>query len=365
MRNSFGLALLLAAAAAAQTRLDPRSTMHITFPDDSPVTVVSADWGESTASARGGALLLDLRTSLSLRNSSNRHVRGVTLLVTAQEVTPGGKASVSVPSLNIAPNENFPVRIDLSLLRPLQAGAGPLVEIGLDGVLFDDLSFYGPNRLNCRRSMTVWELEARRDRKYFRDLLDQGGPNALRQGMLASLARQAERAGSGARIAQAGPATNVGSEREVRLAFVRAPGAPVEPVGGLARVARDQLRRPRIYLRNVTDKPVRALEIGWMVKDSAGREFVSGAIPIELSLEPRQSTNVLQDTAFKFSQSNGRPIAISEVSAFVNSVEFADGAMWVPRRGPRPLTSSPEEQRLAEMYRKRGLDAVAEELKKF
>ena len=125
-------------------KLDPRSTMHITFPEDSPVTVVSADWGESNASARGGAMLLDLHTSLSLRNSGSRRIRGITLLVSAQDVTPGGKASVSVPSLNAGPGDNFPIRIDLRLLRPLQAGNGPLVEIGLDGILFDDLIVLRP-----------------------------------------------------------------------------------------------------------------------------------------------------------------------------------------------------------------------------
>jgi hypothetical protein len=42
-------------------------------------------------------MLLDLHTALSLRNTGGRRIRGITLLVTAQEVTPGGKASVSVP----------------------------------------------------------------------------------------------------------------------------------------------------------------------------------------------------------------------------------------------------------------------------
>jgi hypothetical protein len=32
--------------------------------------------------------------------------------VLAQEVTPGGKASVAVPSLNVASGETFPVRVD-------------------------------------------------------------------------------------------------------------------------------------------------------------------------------------------------------------------------------------------------------------
>ena len=31
-------------------------------------------------------------------------------------------------------------------MRPAQAAAGPLVEVNLDGVLFQDLSFYGPDR---------------------------------------------------------------------------------------------------------------------------------------------------------------------------------------------------------------------------
>ncbi len=51
----------------------------------------------------------------------------------------------------------------------------------LDGILFDDLSFYGPDNLHSRRTMTVWELEARRDRQYFRKLLDQPGGRAQLQ----------------------------------------------------------------------------------------------------------------------------------------------------------------------------------------
>src|SRR4051812_46898180 len=183
IRAVVGAVVLVSSASAQSGRLDPRSTMHITLPEDSPVTVMSADWGESTFNPRGGAMLLDLHTSLSLRNSSSRRIRGVTLLVQSQDFTPGGKASVSVPSLNVQPGENFPVRIDLRLLRPLTAGTGPMVEIQLDGVLFEDLSFYGPNKLNSRRSMTVWELEARRDRQYYHKVLESKGREALRTAM--------------------------------------------------------------------------------------------------------------------------------------------------------------------------------------
>ena len=99
-----------------------RSAARSTFLPDSPVTLVSADWGESSATARGGAFLLDVHAALSLRNSSQRRIRAVTLAVLAQEVTPGGKGSVSIPSLDVAPGETFPVPIDLPLLRPLGAG---------------------------------------------------------------------------------------------------------------------------------------------------------------------------------------------------------------------------------------------------
>jgi len=46
-------------------------------------------------------------------------------------------------------------------------------------------------------------------------------------------------------------------------------------------------------------------------------------------------------------------------------VEFADGTMWVPERSTRWPTPSPEEQRLAEIYRKKGIDALAQELSRF
>jgi hypothetical protein len=366
MPSKYVAALLLAASFAfAQTRLDPRSTMHITLPEDSPVTVLGADWGESTATARGGAMLLDLHTSLSLRNSSGKTIRGITMLVQAQEVTPGGKASVSVPSIHVGPNENFPVRIDLRLLRPLQSGSGPLVEISLDGVLFDDLSFYGPNKLNSRRSMTVWELEARRDRQHFKQVLESKGRDGLRSEMLMSLDRQADRREMDARVAQSGRSTTTGTERQIQLAFLQAPNSPVFADAGMVRIAENEARSPRMGIRNRSDRAVRAFEMGWLLKDGRGREFVAGATPLDLNLQPHAKTTVVQDATFKFTQSGGAPISVQEMTAFVTSVEFADGSVWVPTRSSRWPTPSPEEQRLSEIYRKRGIEALVQELSRF
>jgi hypothetical protein len=180
---------LFAGALSAQTL-----SRKIDMGKDSPVTLVSDNWGDSNATPRGGAYLVDVHASLALRNSGQRRIRSVTLAVYAQEVTPGGKGSVSVPSLDVAPGDTFNVRVDMPLLRPLGApGSGPAVEVRLDGVLFDDLGFYGPDQLHSQRTMTMWEMEARRDRKYFKQILEASGPSGLQKEILGSLSRQADR----------------------------------------------------------------------------------------------------------------------------------------------------------------------------
>src|SRR5260221_4748549 len=158
---------------AQDTPLDPHSSIAISFPPDSPVTLVSSDVGESRASARGGAMVLDLHMALRLRNGSGRRVRGLTMIVSAQEVTPGGKGSVAVPCLDVAAGEVFHLPINIRLLRTLQVQGGPLVQVRLDGVLVNDYSFYMPDLLDSRPSMMVSETEADRARKHFKSILAQ------------------------------------------------------------------------------------------------------------------------------------------------------------------------------------------------
>jgi len=340
----------------------------IDLPADSPITLVSADWGDSKATPRGGAYLVDVHAALSLRNSSQRRIRAVTMVVVAQDVTPGGKGSVSPSSLDVAPNETFPLRIDLQLLRPLGAGqGGPGVEVTLDGVLFDDLNFYGPDKLHSRRTMTVWELEARRDRRYFKTLLERAGREALQNEMLNSLAREAERPRPGVQFAR-GRATNTDSEREVKFAFLELPDAPIEPMGGLAHIAGNEARAPRVEVRNRSERAIRYLEIGWIVKDQQGHEFLAALMPADLNLGPGRIGQVVQDAALRFPERT----SVEAMTGYVASVEFADGSYWVPSRTSledpklrRLVAPSPEEQRLASIYRKKGLGALVEELKKF
>jgi hypothetical protein len=373
-RNKVAILTALFAAlplVQAQDGVLDRTSVKINLPPDSPVALVSADWGESRATARGGAIMLDLHTALTLRNSGQRRIRGVTLLVQAQAVTPGGKGSVSVPSLNIGAGEIFPVRIDLTLLRPLQQGSGPLVEVTLDGVLFEDLSFYGPDRLNSRRTMTVWELEAQRDRRYFQAMLESQGAEGLQREILASLSRQSERPRVNVQMAR-GRATNVDPGQEVQLSFVKFPDSPVEAVSGVVHVAGNEARAPRVSIRNRSNRAVRHLELGWIFSDRGGQEFLSGSVPSGVDLGPGQQVEVAQDTSLKLSHGRGRPVAIDGITGFVSSVEFADGKMWIPSRASlsdprldRVLAPSPEEQRLTGLYRRKGLPALIEELKKF
>ena len=111
---------LLAQTPALRAGGDASSSVRIDLPADSPVTLISASTGQSQVTPRGGMLVLDLHMSLTLRNSASRAVRGVVLLITAQEFTPGGKGAVARPCIDIPPGQNFTLPVDLKLAKPVQ-----------------------------------------------------------------------------------------------------------------------------------------------------------------------------------------------------------------------------------------------------
>jgi hypothetical protein len=299
----------------------------------------------------------------------------VTLRVVSQEVTMGGKASVTVQNVNIAPGEVFPVRIDTQLVRPNQISRGKLVQVDLDGVLFHDLSFYGPDRLNSRRYMTACELEAQRDREYFKRILAQGGVSGLRQRMLESIARQSVppltvKVRRGPAVTSAA----IASEHSEVFAFVQFPDSPVEPLAGSAQLAGNEARAPQIEVRNRSSKAVKYVELGWLVSDQSGRQYMAGLVPSsdpDLLLTPGQKARVLQESTLNFT-SNGQPVRVQKMTGYISQVEFADGKVWVPNRQnlenpllTKVLAPSAEEQRLGDIYLRKGLDVLVEELKKF
>src|SRR5271157_4018841 len=355
MRLAIGAFLGAATLLAQDVPLDPRSSISIGFAKDSPVAVLNVATGESRATG----------------------IHGVTLRVVAQEVTLGGQASVSMPSLNVGPGEVVPVRIDRPLLRPTQVAGGALVQIYLDGVLFQDLSFYGPDRLNSRRTMTAWEMEAQRDREHFKRVLAQNGPDGLRHEMIESLARQAERPLLDVRVARGGPAVSSAAapaERQEQFAFLKFPDSPVELVEGSAQLAGNEVRSPSIQVLNKSDKAIKYVELGWLVRDQKGQQYMAASLPAAdpaLHLLPGRTASVLQETALRFTRS-GQPVSIQGMTGFVSQVQFADGKVWIPSRqnlenAPllKVLPPSNEEQRLSDLYRTKGIGALMEELKKF
>jgi hypothetical protein len=342
---------------------------RVDLPKDSPVSLLSSDPSGSVESVRGGASVVDVRVALILRNSGQQRIRGITMVVLAQDVTPGGKASVTVPSLNVAPGETFPVHVDLRLLRPVQPGDA-VVQIGLDGVLFDDLAFYGPNHLDSRKALMVYELEARRDRRYLRALLDAGGPVRLQQEMLAAMSRRADTPGIEVQMVHGRP-SNVDPERPVQFAFVEFPDAPVGSPGGVAQVRGNEAVAPSIPVYNRSDREIRSVEIGWILHDQQGRDFLAGSVPSSVQLAPGEKREMPQDAVLRFSSHTGQPMSITGMTGFVSNVEFADGHVWIPSRAEldnprlsRALAPSPEQDRLLQIYRRKGLKALVEELKK-
>lgn len=373
--------LLNAAGLAAQDlTLDPQTSVQVTLRNDSPVTLISTSMGESRAAARGAALVLDLHVLLTLRNASPNRIRGLVLSVVSQEATVGGKGSVSWPSLNVGPGEAFPVRIDLQLMRPTQVAASPLVKVELDGVLFHNLAFFGPDKLHSQRTLTAFEMEAQRDRENLKRVLAQSGTQGLQQAMLEIQSRVDDRPQLNVRLVRrrvlsgAGAAV-AGGVRTEQFAFLKFPNAPVEPVDGWAELSSrgDVAHAAHIEVRNRSTKPVRYVEMGWLVSDQ-NQQYVAASLPPsgpELLLRPNDTARVDQDTELRFSR-NGEPVSIRDMKGFVSQVEFTDGKVWVPSRQDlasesllKVLPPSPEEQRLADLYTKKGLTALLEELKKF
>ncbi len=356
---------LLAAACLAVLCLGQPGPFRAEMPAGSPVELVSADWGPSSAAARGGAMLVDLHASLVLRNSSPRRIRAISLRVVAQEATPGGRGAVTRPSLDVAPGEEFPLRIDMRLMRPLTVQAGPVVEVTLDGVLFDDLTFYGPNRMNVRRTMLAWEMEARRDRQMLASLLEGGGPEALRARLLETLARPAAGTMMPVQVVRGtAPAASAEAGRTVELAALRLPEAPVELVSGEAVLAGAEARAPRVEIANRGSRPVRYVELGWLAPDSSGKLSPAGTLPAEIHLPPGAKSTVRGETRVRFSR------AVESLTVYPALVEFENGEVWVPTAAAwgqpelrQALPASGEMARLAELYRKRGLEAVIQQLR--
>jgi hypothetical protein len=372
--RAFALAAIsLAGACGAE---NGGQWLGVQFPSDSPVLFVSFNMGPSTVRPRGVSMALDLHASLVLRNIGDKTISGLTLRVEAEDLKPSGKGSVIMPSLNVQPGEVFPVRIDMELLRPFNVpkSNSALVQVSLDCALFGDLSAYGPDKLHSRRALLVFELEAKRDRRYLARLLEDGRLPELREELNFGL-QDLNPQQLGLELLRA-PSPDSRGEKPVSVSPVSFRSSPVQPLRGAAQVAGNEVRGPRVEVRNISRKAVRSIGMGWIVRDDRGREFVAGSAPSALDLAPVATASMVEPGTLRFSRPTGQPMMIGGLMAFVNDVEFADGKLWIPSRSDieeatndpvlrRELASSPEQQRLTEIYRKKGMSGLSEELQRF
>jgi hypothetical protein len=353
--------------------------LHIEFPVDSPLRLVDTDWGRSRIVQRGSAATAELHLVLRLENRASQAIHGITLLFVTQDFAPGGKASITLPGLRLAPGETFPAKVDLRLLQPIAAGGQPRVSVRLDGVLFADLSFRGENTLNSRRLLSALELEIQQDRRHARDLLRANGRDALAREMREILARREQSPRVDLQWARRGRTTALPASEPVRFAFLHVPDSPLRPVEGTIRIAANEAVEPSIRVQNRSGREIRYAEIGWIIRDLEGREFYAGTLPAspaDFELKPSGETLVKQDGVLRFSERrsvNGRmqdvPVRLGEMVGYVSQVQFADGSIWMPNRyqastpsAIRSLRLSPEQQRLASLYAREGLDAVVKDL---
>ena len=354
---------------------DPEVAVEI--PASVPLEVVASNFEESDFEPRGGALVIELAGSVRFRHTGPNAVRALTLAVDAGRGGLGGRAAVARPSLNARNGDEFDIRINLRLVRPLPVSGGPAVRIATDAVLFDTLAAAGPNRLNAIDKMKTRELEARRDREFFRSRWMAGGREALATAMQASLRRQAARPRLGIRLAGDGPATaeRRSSPREIRLALTQDELAPLAFERGTALVTGVVSDSPRILVRNRTDRTIRRFDIGWLVRDSEGTLYSVGSVPAEgdLRLDAGERAEIGAVGRFEI-----RPVAvegqrrIERMGVYLRSAQMDDGSVWIPSRealeASRLLDAVPvsaEELRLTQLYRERGPAAVVEELRRF
>jgi len=374
--RKFGAVLLFCCTLPVFAQSEGGRWLDVDFPRDSPVLTVSFSLGPATTVRPLGASMgLDLHASLLLRNTGTKTISGLTLRVEAQDLNPSGKGSVTVPSLQVRPGEVFPVSINLRLQRPFSVGRneGAVVQVSLDCALFADFSAYGPDQLHSRRALMVYELEARRDRRYLAELLQAGRWTRIREELNFGL--------PDLRLPQLGfellRGAAAGAQRESALPVgtMSFPSAPVQAMSGAAQVAGNEVRAPRIEIKNMSQRPVRSVDMGWIVRDEQGRDFVAGSVPSQVKLDGVEAGTITEPGTLRFSRGAGQPLIIGALLAFVNDVEFADGKLWIPSRNDielatsdpilrRALTNSPEQQRLAEIYRRKGSPGLENELKR-
>ena len=163
-------------------------------------------------------------------------------------------------------------------------------------------------------------------------------------------------------------------EHVMRCAMLRLQGSLCILEGGTALIRGVIADAPRFRLRNRARQGVRHFEIAWLVRDARGTVYSVGSAPVDQldRVGPQERFETRADGRFRIHPvAAGRPPAIEAVSAYLRSAQLDDGSVWVPSRQALQASNlieavpvSAEEQRLSQLYRERGAEAVAAELRR-
>ncbi len=378
------------AAPASSSLIDPRAFVRVTLPPDGPLELVQLDYGSSRIARGQRGMLMDLNVVLTLRNRSSKAVEGLALALGYGFGRPGAEGLNAVSAIRLEPGEIYalPARMRAEIELPSAATrARPVdlptsVQVRLDSVLFADGSSYGPDQMRALGTMRINQAESARDRRFFQGLFEAGGVQRL----LSVLEKWATEAAGAPPLS--GPGTprllaREAAERARALAqltdfrVVRFAGAPLEIVSARARVYERGLVDPALELRNLAGSDIADFQVAWVLRDASGTEFraatVSGSgrppLARRFPLSPGESLLWSDPAVLETGPGASGPILSGRV--YLRAVQFSSGKIWVPERTMfeaaglgRLLAGSPEAIRLLRLYRGRGPEALAAELRR-
>lgn len=374
MLAALAIALGIAPLARAES---PAPAVQFNVPDDSPILLQSFDVSAVPERPRGTPIVREFDTRLRVRNASSKTIVGVAVSVAYEGISAVPAASVVTTGIRVAPQAEFPLHIALETAHATRVSISSpgTVQILLDCVLFSDLSTYGPNHLRERMNLLVYELQARRERGYISQLLKAGRLPDIREELNFGLPAEAP-----AWALKVATQRNMGRGELLHVQALLESG-PIQIVRGTIEAAGGRFWSPLFEVRAQNRAVPASLDIALILADERGREAIAAILPFSIEADASGTIRLQSAITAQASALDSVPVLIRKCHAFVSDVRFADGSVWIPSRADlekasaaslpndapllNALSTCPERQRLAAVFRRGGMQAVESDLKRF
>lgn len=368
LARSFAGLLFASAIAAAANASAP--ALKINLPAGSPLLLQSVSLSSTPQHERGIPAAERFEALLQLRNTGNKTIVGISFSISYESFSSVPAASQIVTGLRVAPEGEFPLHVALETAHGARVtiNSPANVHITLDCVLFSDLSTYGPDRLGQHRNLLVYELQARREREYVSQLLKEGRLPDVREELNFGLPPEP-------------PAWILTINRPPQ--YVRAHSLSIQPlvedspvhvVGGTVQAVGGRFWSPVFEVRSDPGPSPIAIDIALILADERGREAVAAILPFSIKPATGETTALQSDISAQATALDSVPVLIRKCYAFISAIHFSDASVWVPSRSDlerasdgsllTALSACPERERLASLFRRGGMQAVASDLKR-